>query len=150
MGQIVVVVVGNGIVAGAAALPMRCQFENAIKNSKSRESGQWKVRACQTGEHFIYSVTRGVEGGSATGKGVRGVANASLTNATRRCVCCMRVSVCVCIYNKAKQRTGRKAERWGAREGGRDGAMGAEPAAVAAVVDCQIHVAFHAFQLSCS
>lgn len=73
-----------------------------------------------------------------------------LTNATRRCVCCMRVSVCVCIYNKAKQRTGRKAEGWGDREGGRVEAMRAEPAAVAAVVDCQIHVAFHAFQLSCS
>lgn len=43
MGQIVVVVVvvGSGIVAAvaaaAAALPMRCQFENAMKNSKSRE-----------------------------------------------------------------------------------------------------------------
>lgn len=36
MGQIVVVV-GSGIVAAAAALPMRCQFENAMKNSKSRE-----------------------------------------------------------------------------------------------------------------
>lgn len=62
MGQIVVVV-GSGIVAAAAALPMRCQFENAMKNSKSRERARTVKSPSQTGEHFIYSVTRGVEGG---------------------------------------------------------------------------------------
>lgn len=121
MGQIVVVVVGRGIVAAAAALPMRCQFENAMKNSKSRERARtvkspsmpdWRTLHLQR-----YERCRG--GGQVRrGAGVRGVANASLTNATRRCVCCMRVSVCVCIYNKAKQRTGRNAERWGEREMG--------------------------------
>lgn len=55
---------------------------------------------------------------------------------------CVSVSVCAFIIKPSS------ARREMGREG--DGAMGAEPSAVAAVVDCQIHVAFHAFQLSCS
>lgn len=116
MGQtvvVVVVVVGSGIVAAAAALPMRCQFENAMKNSKSRESEDSEksehARLANTSFTALREVSRGRQ--VRRGTGARGVANASLTNATRRCVCCVRVSVCVCIYNKAKQRTGRNAER---------------------------------------
>lgn len=59
---------------------------------------------------------------------------------------CVSVSVCAFIIKPSSAQG--ETQRDGEREG--DGAMGAEPSAVAAVVDCQIHVAFHAFQLSCS
>lgn len=114
-----------GIVAAAAALPMRCQFENAMKNSKSieREDSEKSEHARLANTSFTALPEVSTKGVLEGVVGAKGKWNASLANATRRCVCCMYVYVCVCafIIKPSSAQGARESDRRKKRQKEREG-----------------------------